>query len=71
MKKQKDFGTEFYEKQEIAHKIAKILADNNCTVSEAEEIIDMTIQNIKLSSVVRCFDLELEGGKNDDTKRSK
>ena len=70
MKKQKDFGTEFYEKQEIARKIAKILADNNCTVSEAEEIIDMTIQNIKLSSVVRCFDLELEGGKNNDTKRS-
>ncbi len=70
MKKQKDFGTEFYEKKKIARKIARILAENNCTVSEAEEIIDMTMRDIKLSSIVRCFDLELEGGKSNDTKRS-
>lgn len=61
MKKQKTVGLEFYDKKKIARKIARILAQNNLAVSDAEEIVEMTIRDIKLSSVVRCFDLGTEG----------
>lgn len=61
MEKQKAGQHDFYEKRAIARKIAKILAENNLTVSEAEEITEMTLREIKLCSVVRCFDLETEG----------
>lgn len=51
-------AAEFYAKKEIAHKIEKILAENNCSVAGAEGILEMVMKNIKLSSVVKCFDLE-------------
>lgn len=49
---------EFYDKQEMARKIAKILAEENYSVADAEEILENAKRNIKLSSVAKCFDLE-------------
>lgn len=57
-KKKNSLVAEFYAKKEIAHKIEKILAENNCSVAEAEGILETVMKNIKLSSVVKCFDSE-------------
>ena len=57
---EKNFGSAFYEKKETARKIAKLLAEKNFTISEAEEVVDMVMQNIKLNSIVRCFDFAEE-----------
>ena len=54
----KDMTAEFYDKQATARKIAKILAEENYSVADAEEILENAKRNIKLSSVVKCFDLE-------------
>ena len=66
---EKNYGDAFYEKKETARKIAKLLAEKNFTISEAEEVIDMTMQDIKLNSIVRCFDFagekENESGKKE------
>ena len=53
---EKNYGNAFYEKKETARKIAKFLAEKNFTIIEAEEVIDMAMQDIKLNSIVRCFD---------------
>ncbi len=53
-----DVGAKFYDKKETARKIARILSEKNYTVADAEGILDMVKNNIKLSSVVKCFDLE-------------
>lgn len=53
---EKSYGNAFHEKKETARKIAKFLAEKNFTIIEAEEVIDMAMQDIKLNSIVRCFD---------------
>ena len=55
-----DIVNEFYDKQETAQKIAKILAEKNYTINTAEKILAMVMKNIKLSSIVKCFDLEVK-----------
>lgn len=54
----KDEVAEFYDKKETARKIAKILAEKNYTIDSAEEILSIVMKEIKLSSIVKCFDLE-------------
>lgn len=57
----KDIVSDFYKKKETAHKIAKILAEENFTIADAEEVLAMVTKSIKLSSIVKCFDLEVNG----------
>ena len=57
---EKNYGNAFYEKKETARKIAKFLDEKNFTIIEAEEVIDMAMQDIKLNSIVRCFDFAEE-----------
>lgn len=64
---EKNFGSAFYEKKETAQKIAKLLAEKGFTILEAEEVVDMVMQNIKLNSIVRCFDFASQ----DDTGSGK
>ena len=53
---EKNYGDAFYKKKETARKIAKLLAENNFTMIEAEDVLSIVLHDIKLNSIVRCFD---------------